>query len=418
MSGTPPRLVYAPDPGFYGEDSFRVAVYDAQTGELLEEIYVEVRVLGPGGLISPPSFTWNAKITFSGPSFVIEKTLFDLRFVSMFYYFEMDLYAKVEDSAFSSFTGTLRYDLELATDTMEMEIPLSLSADFDPTVPALKSWTANVRVPIFDFTLDYRFYFDAGTPENSYGLFTLTGTLGEMSLTLRTRFSGLTIEFSDLDLLIRGEATALGCSFCEFAWDISFAFNKEEGFQNFCFTFSDLPVPCGLCGDVRIYTNLKITFTPEAKDVSPTLRVATDWIEGCIMPYISLETAAEGFGLEAVDLYGIEIRCEFANEIAGKFVTSFDPEKDASLTGDAAFFEYWRLEGPVVGCCGDTARWQITFYFSRGNDDLFGVSKVKTILNVPLLQGFTVNFGAEMGLVDPADPAKTWKVDFGWQGTF
>ena len=418
LSGTPPRLVYTPDPGFYGEDSFRVAVYDAKTEELLEEIYVEVKVLGPGGLISPPSFTWNAKITFSGPSFAIEETQFDLRFAAKLYYCDLELYTKITDNVFSTFTATLRYNLRLLADTAEIEIPLGLTTDFDPTVPGLKSWTASVRIPVLDFTLDYRFYFDADTPGNSYGLFTLTGTLDEISLTLRTKFSGLTIEFSDLSLLLRGEAVALGCAFCDFTWEIGLAFSKEEGFQNLYFAFDDLPVPCGLCGDVKIYTNLKITFTPEAKDVTPALRVSTDWIEGCIKPYIALETAAEGFGLEAVDLYGIELKCEFANEIQGRFVTSFDPERDASLTGDPNFFEYWRFEGPVVGCCGDTGRWQFTFYFSRGTEFLFGFSKLKCILTFPLFQGFTVTFGAETGLVDPADPAKTWKVNLGWQGTF
>ncbi len=418
LSGTPPRLVYTPDEGFYGEDSFRVAVYDAKTEELLEEIYVDVKVLGPGGLLSPPSFTWNAKVIFSGPSFTIEKTQFDLRFTSKFYYFDTELFAKVEDNVFSSFIATLRYTIELLADTTEIEIPLGLTSEFDPTIPSLKSWTANVSIPVLDFTLDYRFYFDGGTPENSYGLFTLTGTLDEMSLTLRVRFGGLTIEFSDLNLLIRGEAVSLGCGFCDFTWELNLAFSKEDGFQSLSFTFNDLPVPCGLCGEVSIYTSLKITFTPDAKDVVPTLRVSTDWIEGCIKPYIALETATEGFGLEAIYLYGIELKCEFANEIEGKFVTSFDPEKDTALTGDAAFFEYWRFEGPVVGCCGDTGRWQITLYFSRGTDFLFGFSKSKVIIHFPLFQGFTVRFGAETGLVDPTDPAKTWRVEFGWQGTF
>ncbi|MGY4706641.1 Ig-like domain-containing protein [Candidatus Bipolaricaulota sp. J31] len=417
LSGTPPRLVYTPDEGFYGEDSFRVAVYDAETEELLEEIYVEVKVLGPGGLLSPPSFTWNAKVIFSGPSFIIEKTQFDLRFTAKLYYFDMELFAKVEDSVFSSFTGTLRHTLELLADTAQIEIPLGLTAEFDPTIPSLKSWTANVSIPVLNFTLDYRFYFDGSIPDNSYGLFTLTGTLDEMSLTLKARFGGLTVEFSSFDLLVRGEAVSLGCSFCDFTYEVSLAFSKEEGFQNLSFTLKDLPVPCGLCGEVSIYTSLKITFTPDAKDVVPTLQVSTDWIEGCIKPYIALETAEEGFGLEAIFLYGIELKCEFANEIEGKFVTSFDPEKDASLTGDAAFFEYWRFEGPMVGCCEDTGRWQITLYFSRGTDFLFGFSKMKALLHFPLLQGFTVRFGAETGLVDPTDPAKAWRVEFGWQGT-
>jgi|Deesub1362B_J571_1020462.scaffolds.fasta_scaffold01832_2 hypothetical protein len=162
---------------------------------------------------------------------------------------------------------------------------------------------------------------------------------------------------------------------------------------------------------------MKITFTPDTKEVSPALRVSSEWTKGCIKPHISLGMAKERFGLDAIYFYGIEVRCEFVNGILGKSVTSFDPDKDSSLTGDEYFFEYWRFEGPMVGCYGDTRRWQITLCFSRGRDFLFGFSELISIFNFSRFQGFTVNFDVKTGIADPIDLTETWLMHFGWQGT-
>ncbi|MCD6540864.1 hypothetical protein J7K76_03395 [Candidatus Bipolaricaulota bacterium] len=418
LSGAPPQLVYEPEKGFYGEDSFRVAVYSAETEEFLEEIFVEIVVLGPGSLVSPPVYVWNGDFTFSGPSFAVEETELEGKVKLEFYYFDLELRARIEDSEFSSFKTTFRYNLELPFGETAVRIPITLTLDFDPTVPALDNWTARMRTSIMGYTLSYKFYFKGEEPEDSYGLFSVSSRSEGISFNIRAKFEGLTVRFSELDLTARGEAVDLGCSFCDFSWDMSLAFSKDEGFQNFCFTLSDLPFPCDVCGDVRLYASVKTTFTTESKDVSPSLRVSTGWIDGCLRPRISLQLPDEGFGLEGVELYGIEIKCEFAGEITGKFATSFDPERDSSVTGSRYFFEYWRFEGPVVGCCGDTGRWQFTFYFSRGNEHLFGFSKLKTLVVFPLFRGFTAHLGLELGLVDPDDLSKTWLLNFGWKGTF
>ncbi len=418
LKGTPPRLIYEPEKGFYGEDSFRVAVYDAQTEEWLEEIYVEIVVLGPGSFVSPPVFVWNGNLTFSGPSFTLEGSVFEAALKLKLYYFDLGLRAKIEDEKFSSFKSTFRYNLELPMGEFAARIPFTLTTEFDPTVPALNYWSANLRTSIMGYTMSYDFYFDGGNPEDSYARFSLSGMLENISFNMRAKFAGLQIEFSDFDFIARGEAVDLGCSLCDFRWDVSFAFSKDEGFQNFCFTVSDIPVPCGVCGDVGIYLSVKATFTSDHKDISPTFRISTALIDGCIRPRFALQLPENGFGLEGVEIYGVEIKCDFSGEISGKFVTSFDPEKDASVTGDENFFEYWRFEGPVVGCCGDTGRWQFTFYFSRGREDLFGLGKIKSHILFPLFAGFTVHFGLEVGLVDPDDPSKAWMLNFGWKGTF
>ncbi len=418
LTGAPPRLVYEPEGGFHGEDSFKVAVYDAQTGELLEEIRVDVVVLGPGGLAEPPTFIWSGEIGFSGLPFSLEKSEFAGELRLDLYYFDLNLRAKFVDGMFSNLEGSLRYFWEFAFDDIAVKIPLTLTTVFDPIVPALESWRADLRTSVMGYTLEYKFYFDGENPQDSYSYFNLSGRLGDVSFSGRAEFAGLTVEFSELKLTARGKAAVLGCTFCDFRWDISFAFSKDEGFESFSVTFGDLPVPCGVCGELEISLDLKLTFTPDSKDIAPNLRASLGWIRGCIRPRLELQAPEEGFGLEGLHLYGIEVKCEFAGEISGKFVTSLDPDKDASLTGDPAFFEYWLFEGPVEGCCGEAGRWQFAFYFGRGNDDLFGLEKLKASLVFPLIPKFTARFGLEAGLVDPGDPAKTWLLTFGWKATF
>lgn len=418
LEGRPPTLIYKPNPGFYGDDSFRVLVYDAKTEELLEEIYVEVVVLGPGSLISPPRFSWNTDFTFSGPGFVLESSSVEGTLQLKFYYFDVEMRAKIDDGVFSSFRTTARYNLELPLGEAQIKIPVTLTTNFDPSVPKLDSWTAGLKSSILGFTFGYQFYFDADNPENSYGIFNLAGAIDEVSFSMRVKFQGLAIEFNEFDLTLRGKAFALGCKSCDFSWDAGLGFSKEEGFQDFYFTFRDFPLPCGVCGPIKLYASVKATFSVDAKDITPSIRVSAPWIDGCIRPRVALETPEERFGLEGIYVYGIEIKCEFANEISGKFVTSFDPEKDSSVTGDPNFFEYWRFEGPILGCCGDAGRWQITLFFSRDKGYLFGLSKYASIVYVPIFRGFLAHFGLELGLVDPSDPTKTWMLSFGWKGRF
>ncbi len=418
LSGELPEVVYKPTEGFYGEDTFEVAIYNASTGELVDTVLVGILVLPPQVLKSPPVFGWDASITSSGPSFAVEGfssgASLRLRYTS----FDVELRARWEDDAFEFFHARGTYHLEIPLPTETLKLPLSLNVDFDPTTPGLKYWSLDASLNLSPWSLSYKFYFSGTDPQtDSYTEFRWRGKIGDISFNGSARFQGLTLDFSRLALNAQGKLSDLGCNGCDIKWNGSLSFTKEEGLESFCFTVEDIPVPCPSCGPIRTLANFKATFTPTEKTLEPALRLIAGWA-GCVKPKIALISPESGFGISGIELYGMEIKCEFSGDITGRFLTSFDPEKDVSVTGDSHFFEVWRLDGPIPGCCGGMGRWQLGIFFSRESGYLHGLRKGEMTVHFPLFRNFTVTFGLGVGLVDPTDPTKTWEAVFGWKGIF
>jgi hypothetical protein len=132
-----------------------------------------------------------------------------------------------------------------------------------------------------------------------------------------------------------------------------------------------------------------------------------------VRPFVALETPLVGFGLEGIEVYGIEIRCEVPGGYTLRLATSFNPLRDSRVTGYAQFFQMWRIEGPVVPCCGSPGRFQISAYFKRASGNLFGFGMGNLVVFFPLSRELLLNVGLKVGEVAPA---KTWILTVGWRG--
>lgn len=411
LVGIPPHLTYIPRSGFAGTDWVHYLV-QTDTGQW-DIGTVQLVVLSPGTTMTSFVFTSEGEMVWSGPTFSVDSYRFVLGVQARFTYFEQVVRATITGAGFASLVGTTRIELE-GTWPDRWRLPITSVIEFDPTLPGLESWTLNARTTVLNATWVYTFFLSGTNPDaDSFFTFQVQGTLGPFTFDSLTKFVTLTPTFGEQRLTLKGPWI---CTGCPTNWELLFIFDKH-GFQRLSYFLKDIEIPCPGCGSIQTFFDVKVTFTVSDKVVEPTLRVAS-FVVACVKPFVSVTTPAFGFGLEGVDLYGIEIKCEISGGYSLRLATSFNSLKDSLVTGYAQFFELWQLEGPVVPCCGNPGRFQITAYFKRETGTLLGFGMWDIILYFPLSREVLVNVGLKVGEVDPGDLTKTWILTLGAKGLF
>ncbi len=411
LLGIPPDLIFIPRPGFSGTDWISFAVTTPEG--LLNLGTVKILVLGPLETVSPPALLSEGGLVFSGPTFLVDGYRFALGLQQRFQYFEQSLRATWTHAGFTSFAAVTRLEFE-GTWPSPWRLPITSTLDFDPTIPGLNSWTVDARTTIAGTIWAYNFYFSGPDPQTgSYATFQVQGTIGAFTFDSRTKFVTLTPTFGEQRLTLKGPWI---CDGCPTNWELDFLQTKA-GFEHLSFRLKDITIPCPACGGIKTLLDIKVTFTVDEKKVEPTLRIVSEWV-ACVKPLVALEPVPSGFGLGGIDLYGIEIKCEVSGGYTLRLATAFNSAKNSQVTGDTRFFEVWQLEGPVVPCCGNPGRFQVSVYFEQASGSLFGFGMGNIVLYFPVSRELLVRVGLKVGKVDAADPAKTWILTTAWQGLF
>ncbi len=480
LVGIPPNLIHIPRAGFSGTDWIHYLV-QTDTGQW-DLGTVQLVVLAPGVTMSPFVLTSEGELVLSGPDFAFDgfRSVFGVQ--TRFTYFEQVLRATWTDAGFTSFVGVTRMTFEgdwpspwrlPVTSTLDFDptIPGLRSWTVDArTTIAGTTWAYTFYHPsgflfvvstyvdeivselnlgviadqlrqefqkrgfilapgasvsplgpnAWEVTSDpwvFRILKDDGRLsvylEGSYATFQVQGTVGAFAFDSRTTFVTLTPTFGEQRLVVRGPWI---CNGCPANWELEFLMIKA-GFEHLSLLVRDVEIPCPACGGIQTFFDIKVTFTVDEKRIEPALRAVSSFVV-CAKPLVSLATPVDGFGLEGIDLYGIEIRCEIPGGYALRLATSFNPLKDSLVTGYVQFFELWQIEGPVVPCCGNPGRFQLSAYFKRENDSLFGFGMGNIILYFPVSRELLVNVGLKLGEVDPSDSTKTWILTVGSKGLF
>ncbi len=410
LVGIPPNLTYLPEPGFIGTDWVHYLVQTETGGWDLGT--VQLVVLAPGTTIGPFALISEGELVWSGPTFAWEGYRFLTEVQARFTYLEQSFRATWTDTAFTSLVSKTSIALE-GSWPAPWRLPITSTLEFDPSVTALKSWTVDARTTILGLTWIANFFYSGTDPQTeSYAAFQVQGEIGPITFDSRTTFVTLTPTFGEQRLTLRGPWL---CEGCPTNWELEFVQNKG-GFEFLSFLVKDIEIPCPGCGSIRTFFDVKVTFTVDEKKLEPTLRVTSGFV-ACAKPLVALAMPETGFGLTGFDLYGMEIKCDVPPGYTLRLLTSFNPAKDSAVTG-SQFFELWQLEGPVVPCCGNPGRFQISLYFKRGEGSLFGFGMGNIILYFPLSREVLVNVGLKVGEVDPDDSSKTWILTTGWKALF
>ena len=207
---------------------------------------------------------------------------------------------------------------------------------------------------------------------------------------------------------------------CGVTFDITAKFTKA-GFSWVDIYFTDLfPLCCGISFDFEVF------FTETSKSIYlyPTIGD----LEGCVTVYLDVYPAeitpdTENPVISGLDIYGLEISCEFTECTSISFLTVFKvpPKswceysswyKDAKFTG----YEFERAEFSFCGpaCCGGEYSLNVVTYFAT-DGGLFDLSRLKGTIELPVMSNFTLEFGFTL----PLDPDYgDFTLDFGWDFTF
>jgi len=409
LLGFPPELVYIPAEGFTGTDWITFLV-QATDGTLFDYGTVQLRVLGPMEMLAP-SLRSEGSLTFSGPTFALDSYRFDFGFYGRFAYLDAQAHATWDQTGFSSFRTLARVELEGDWPSV-WRLPITSTLTFNPSTLSLTSWTVDARTLILGWNLSYYFYYSGANPQtDSYATFTVQGSIDRYTLTSRTKFATLSPTFAEWTLNLSGPWPFCDCPI---KWELEFMQTKL-GFDRLGFTIKDIPLPCPICQALQVYLDVRVTFTTEAKEVAPSLRLWSGFV--CLRPLVSLLSPNGGFGISGLEVYGMEIRCDLPSGYKARFATSFNPDRDSAVTGYADFFEVIQLEGPVIPCCGAPGWWQYSFYFERNPGRLFGISMFDANMYIPISREVIAQVRLQAGKI-PSDPTKTWVLTLGWRGLF
>ncbi|MFO8033750.1 MAG: Ig-like domain-containing protein [Candidatus Bipolaricaulota bacterium] len=413
LLGIPPELIFIPDPDFHGTDSFSFVV-DDPSGQF-DIANVQIIVLQPEVETSPPVVGLSGGITASGMPVSLDLHTLNASYSQRFPYFDQEFRAELSpEEGLTSFTAKTELEFVIPVDPV-IRVPVSSTFDFDPTIPALSSWTLDAKLRMPDFDGGWTVYYDGDDPEeDSYHELQLRGDIDGIRAESQTRFAWLTPRFSQQTLTLSGPASAFGCPGCDFRVESFLSFSKETGFEEFRLTARDIRLPMWF-GDFDILLDLRVSYTPDDKTFTPSLKLRRA-VHVHLRPLISLDAALPSFTLSDVNLFGVEVHCELPDGQGLRLATSFDESKDASVTGASRFFEVWRVYGPVLPCCGARGRWQISTFFKRDGDTLFGWGMTEAVVHFPLSDQVLLNLTFKGGELDATDSAKTWSLALGMKG--
>jgi len=412
LLGIPPSLVYIPQPDFYGTDWISFFIVQKLTGQIIDAGTVQLRVLGPAELFST-ALRWEGSITFSGPSFAVDAHQQIFGLYTRTGYLDASAQATWDIAGFSRFDLRGKLELESAW-PVAFRLPITFTLSFDPSHLSFNSLTIDARSSLFGWSVAYYFYLSGTTPEtDSYFTFSAEGAIEKISILSRLKYVTLTPTFSEWFLILRGPWL---CKDCPTKWEVEFL-HKKTGFDHLSLTVKDIPLPCPNCEAFQVSLDTKITLKTEEKTVESSFKLAFGPVL-CLRPMIGLRTPAGTLGISGLEIYGMEMRCDLPNGYMGRFATSFDPLRDAIVTGYSQFFEVVQLEGPVYPCCGPLGRWQVSLYFARESPRLLGLGMGSINLYFFVSRELMLNVKLQAGLVDPTDPTKTWILTVGFKALY
>ena len=239
----------------------------------------------------------------------------------------------------------------------------------------------------------------------SYDQLTARWTQGDVSLSGVLRVGLCPLEFRNA--LVAGQWYVPSCGLFV---DVRSAFTCTEGFDYLRVTGRFPRVPF-LSNDV-IETELRLTiqFETDRKSFTPSLRMRAQGVSACVTPHVQLVGGESPLEVGGVELYGWTVGCSVEDSVELLFATSLDPTRNRELTGEADYWEAWKLHGTVGNCCGRDLLWELSTYFADSGAALFSWGLTTASAEIPLGERLTARVGAEFRESSPR-----WLLDAGFE---
>jgi hypothetical protein len=240
------------------------------------------------------------------------------------------------------------------------------------------------------------YFFLSQDPSLSYDQITIRRTVGDVSLSGVCQVGLCPLEFRKGQ--VAGQWYVPGC---ELYMDVRCAFTCAEGFDYLRVTgrFRRFPP---LSNDV-IETELKLAvqFEADRKRFTPSLRMRVKQVDACMTPYVRLVDGGSLLAITGAELYGWKVQCSVDDRFEVLLATSLDPLWNRELTGEADYWEAWKLRGALGSCCGRDFVWTLAVYFEENAASLFDWGRTTALVEIPLAERLTAHFGTELGVTSP-----------------
>jgi len=265
-------------------------------------------------------------------------------------------------------------------------VALTSSLAFNPSTLSFLSWQSGASFTLRDLAITDVLYI--ATPQSSsYNAITLSGTFGDIAFQGTAKVGICPLCFWETSLCLSGpwnrcDADLKGCVQL-----------TDAGFQSLALTMTGL----SLFGDVfglEAILDTSITYSIEEKAFAPTLRIVPDWsicADIALLGEITVESMP--FSVDSMLIYGLVGECTLDNGVTFLFAESLSQEKNSSVTGEADYWEVFRISGPMPFCCDDAGSFEIAAYFGETPPgSLFDLGLIEASFDLRLSSGFAVVF--------------------------
>jgi hypothetical protein len=145
----------------------------------------------------------------------------------------------------------------------------------------------------------------------------------------------------------------------------------ETGFDELTAKLADYAIPgVGWAGG-GLYLDVALKFAVDEKTVTPVLSLKTSWIDCVRVCGEVVSRSLDGTSIDGVSVYGLRIEHTLGG-VSFESSTSFDPVRNATITGQVDYFELLRISGATSSCCGSGGTWSIATYFQNDHAALMG----------------------------------------------
>jgi len=377
-------LTYTPNPEFSGRDSFVFSATDPFGASSTGTIDIQVGVPKEEGALAG---RWTSYLTIQGQTFSISGFTSTLTAIYLLDAFRIQGDATWANNAFSALTFVTSFPLGGAT--------VYSTLSFDPTLPGFSYWQTTTQLTVLGIGFTHTLYV-AKSQTDSYNQLTAVGTIADVSVTSKTKFTGL-------DFCFDSQVFSGRWTWCETnllaQLDLSSA-----GFEELSFTAYNVPIfPQETIG-FGITLDLVTTFTTTSKTVDVTFDCESDWFD-CFRILCAVEST--GTSIDGISLYGLQFQTTLSNGVQVRTDSSFDPDQNATLTGYADYWERLRITGPAAACCGGPGYWEIATYFKADHISLFDWGRTTLTLDESITDA--VEFYTQASFLSSA-PTWQWTV--------
>jgi len=190
------------------------------------------------------------------------------------------------------------------------------------------------------------------------------------------------------------------------------SFSCEAGFDRFALslTYPDLPILS--FGSMTTDIILDFDFELEEKSLSPKLRTRLGESAFCVTPLYAFDLGAGPLTIDGVTMYGVKLEAAVGDAVEFYAATSFEATKNTELTGNADYFEVYRVGVRRPSCCDTESLVVVAFYFDESSPWLFDMGMVSASADLPVSKTGHVSFEMEYPV------SGEWMLKSGWEWRF